>query len=102
MSKDIRLEIFGELHSIRSELHPAYVEQLARLVDAKMRALAEQTDTLDTRRLAVLAALNLADELQQLKEELEAEGGAGPREVARRLEQCNRLLEAALGSPPAR
>lgn len=99
MSQDIRVEIYGQEYSLRGELDPAYLEQLARAVEARMRALAQQTDTLDTRRLAVLTALNLADELEQLKEKFDRGPAALPREFTARVEQCNRQLEAALASP---
>jgi cell division protein ZapA len=44
---------------------PEHIGQLAALVDAKMRAVAAQDHTVDSLRVAVLAALNLADELSQ-------------------------------------
>ncbi|HZB88007.1 MAG TPA: cell division protein ZapA [Terracidiphilus sp.] len=44
---------------------PEHIRQLAELVDAKMRAVAAQGRTVDSLRVAVLAALNLADELSQ-------------------------------------
>ncbi len=101
---DIELKIYGESYRIRGALDPAYVEQLATLVDQKMRALADQTGTSDVRSLAVLAALNLADELQQAKQETLPEPGAEPvppseklpRKLAQRLAACNRQLDAAL------
>ena len=46
---------------------------------------------------AVLAALNFADELEQLKEKFAAERGGLPREFAARVEACARQLESALG-----
>lgn len=95
MKKEIPLEIYGQTYSVAGELDPAYLEQLARTVDAKMRALARQTDTLDTRRLAVLAALNLADELLQLKEKPAPEPDSLPQ-LAARLQACHRMLESAL------
>ena len=98
--KDAQVEIYGQVYKIRGELDPVYIEQLARTVDAKMRALARQTDTVDTRRLAVLAALNLADELQQLKAKSHEARPALPRELLSRLDECNRLLEAALSVSP--
>lgn len=100
MTKEVRVEIYGEVYGVRGDLDPAYVNRLARIVGAKMRALADQTETPDTRRLAVLAALNLADELQQLEERFRRERFSFPREFAARLEQCSRQLEAALGSRP--
>ena len=44
---------------------PLHVRQLAEYVDGKMRAVAAQGRTVDSLRVAVLAALNLADELSQ-------------------------------------
>ncbi|MGA8727261.1 MAG: cell division protein ZapA [Terracidiphilus sp.] len=44
---------------------PEHVRHLAAYVDAKMRAVAAQGRTVDSLRVAVLAALNLADELSQ-------------------------------------
>lgn len=101
---DIELKIYGETYRIRGALDPAYVEQLAARVDQRMRALADQTGTSDVRSLAVLAALNLADELQQAKQETPPEPEAEPaspsenlpRELAQRLAACNRQIEAAL------
>lgn len=98
MSQDTRIEIYGHAYSIRTELDPGYIQQLAGVVNAKMNALSHQTGTVDTRRLAVLAALNLADELQQLQKAVEAQRHALPAEVVRRLDECNQRLEAALGS----
>ncbi|MGO9435647.1 MAG: cell division protein ZapA [Terracidiphilus sp.] len=45
--------------------NPAHIHRLAELVDSKMRAVASQGRTVDSLRVAVLAALNLADELSQ-------------------------------------
>jgi cell division protein ZapA len=97
MSRDVRVEIYGQTYSIRTDLDPDYIQGLARSVDARMNALGRQTGTIDTRRLAVLAALNLADEVAQLRKSAEASRDALPPEAVRRLEDCSRLLEAALG-----
>ena len=57
----VRVEIFDQVYNLRGT-DPAYIMQLAEYVDGKMRAVATQTSTVDTIRLAVLAALNIADE----------------------------------------
>ena len=57
----VRVEIFDQAYNLRGS-DPDYIIKLADYVDAKMRAVAEQTNTIDTVRLAVLAALNIADE----------------------------------------
>jgi len=95
MTQDIRVEIYGQVYSLRTSLDPAYIEELARLVDARMRALASQTDAVDTRRLAVLAALTLADELRQAQQATET-APAAPDDVLHRIEALSKVLEAAL------
>ncbi|MGA8110775.1 MAG: cell division protein ZapA [Acidobacteriaceae bacterium] len=63
----ILVDIYDQTYRLRGTDH-AYVERLAALVDAKMRAVAAQGRTVDSLRVAVLAALNLADELTRLEE----------------------------------
>jgi len=62
----VRVEIFDQAYNLRGS-DPDYILKLAEYVDAKMRAVAEATNTIDTVRLAVLAALNIADEYHLLK-----------------------------------
>jgi cell division protein ZapA len=54
-----------------------YVERLAATVDSKMRAVSAQGRTVDSLRVAVLAALNLADELARLEERYAAVTSTG-------------------------
>ncbi len=65
-SNCVRVEIFDQAYSLRGT-DPEYIEKLAEYVDGKIRAVAEQTSTVDSLRLAVLAALNIADEYHVLK-----------------------------------
>jgi len=65
----VRVEIFDQVYNLRGS-DAAYILQLAEYVDAKMRAVSEQTSTVDSVRLAVLAALNIADEYHLLKRSL--------------------------------
>jgi len=97
MTQDIRVEIYGQTYSIRTGLDPAYIQALAETVDARMNVLSHQTGTIDTRRLAVLTALNLADEVEQLRRAAETGRDALPEDAVRRLEESTRLLAAALG-----
>jgi cell division protein ZapA len=62
----IRVEIYDQSYHLRGS-DPAYIQRLAEVVDAKMRAVAQHTSTVDSLRVAVLAALNLADDYYQLK-----------------------------------
>jgi len=62
----VRVEIFDQGYNLRGS-DPEYILKLADYVDTKMRAVSEQTHTVDSARLAVLAALNIADEYHLLK-----------------------------------
>lgn len=67
----VRVEIFDQAYNLRGS-DPEYILKLAEFVDSKMRAVAEATNTIDTVRLAVLAALNIADEYHLLKKKQES------------------------------
>jgi cell division protein ZapA len=69
----VRVEIFDQAYNLRGS-DPEYILKLAEYVDSKMRAVAAATNTIDTVRLAVLAALNIADEYHLLKKN---QGGGG-------------------------
>ena len=60
----ITVEIYDQTYHLAGE-NPAHIRELAQRVDAKMRAVAAQGRTVDSLRVAVLAALNLADELSE-------------------------------------
>jgi cell division protein ZapA len=64
---------------MRGDLNQEYIQKLAQYLDAKMRSIAERTRTVDTLRVAMLAALNVADEYHQLKARYE--------EVTRHMDQ---------------
>ncbi len=60
----ITVDIFGQTYHLSGQ-DADHIRKLAAQVDAKMRAVAAQGRTVDSLRVAVLAALNLADELAQ-------------------------------------
>ncbi len=62
----ITVEIYDQPYHLRGQ-DPAYIERLAGLVDGKMRAVASQGATVDSLRVAVLAALNIADQYVALQ-----------------------------------
>ena len=63
---NVRVEICDQTYHLRGS-DPEYIAQLASYVDSKMRLIAKQASTVDSLRLAVLAALNIADELHVLR-----------------------------------
>ncbi len=88
----IPVEIQGQRYPIRSTLEPEYVARLAQYVDEKMRAASESTPTGDSLRLAVLVALNIADELFRCRDSNRARDG----ELAERAGELERLLDRVL------
>lgn len=60
----VTVEIYDQLYHLSGQ-DPQHIKELAAIVDSKMRAVAAQGRTADSLRVAVLAALNLADELSQ-------------------------------------
>ena len=72
-SQKTEVEIFGSVYSVRGAEDGEYLQELAGSVDRKMREIAGQVKTVDTAKIAILAALNLADELFQAQRAQEGE-----------------------------
>ena len=88
----IPVDIQGQRYPIRTSLDAEYVARLAVYVDEKIRAAAVATATGDSLRLAVLAALNIADELFRCQEQETARDGR----LAARTEELERLVDRLL------
>jgi cell division protein ZapA len=86
LSQVITVEIAGQKYPIRSGFDPAYVGQLAAYVDKKMRAAASAAPSSDMLGLAILVALNIADEYFQVSHQQSSANGEF-NERALRLEQ---------------
>lgn len=69
------VEIYDQVYHLRG-VDPEYIENLAALVNEKMRAVATQGGTVDSLRVAVLAALNIADELCTLRQQYDELAGS--------------------------
>ena len=88
----VHVEIFGQGYAVRGGTEPGYVEHLAAFVDRQMREVSRAAGAVDSVRIAVLAALNIADELFQLR----ARGQEAEGETRRRAESLTRELAAVL------
>jgi cell division protein ZapA len=96
----IHVEIFGLTYTVRAGAEPGYVEQLAAYVDQQMREVSRASGAVDSVRIAVLAALNLADELFRLRDQTAQDGtverSSAERQVKDRATRLARELGAAL------
>jgi len=88
----VPVEILGQRYPIRGQLDAAYIRQLASFVDERMRAAAGQTSETDSARVAVVAALNIADEVFRLR----APAQRREAELAARLASLEQLIDKAL------
>jgi cell division protein ZapA len=84
------VEIFGQTYSVRGEGDPDYLMELARFVDSRMREVAAQVATVDPMKIAILAALNIADEFSRYRKQREDAAGIW---VERTEEITDRLRE---------
>ena len=71
----VSVDIYDQIYNLRGS-DPAYIERLAQIVDAKMRAVSAHGNTVDSLRVAVLAALNIADELCTARQRLDSLSGS--------------------------
>jgi cell division protein ZapA len=67
-SKSIRVSIYGRDYSIKGGSDDEYIRTLAAHVDSVMRSVADRTGSLSSGRVAILAALNIADEMFKERE----------------------------------
>jgi cell division protein ZapA len=92
-SRVVTVEIHGQQYPIRSGLDPAYVAELAAYVDEKMRLAARESPSGETLKLAVLAALNIADEYFRILDDERRQND----QVANRAAALERMMDLALG-----
>ena len=67
----VHVEIFGQTYAVKPGTDPGYVEKLAATVDEQMKDVSRASGAVDSLRVAVLAALNLADECQRLRHDVD-------------------------------
>jgi cell division protein ZapA len=91
----VHVDIQGQRYAIRSALDPTYVADIAAFVDRRMDQAGRELATSDVVRIAVISALNIADELFRTVQE-SADG-----RLQARAAEIERLVDAAL-EPPAK
>ncbi len=92
MDQSVTVKIFHRTYRIRSRGDAEHVRDLADYVDRHMVRISDQTPTVDTLRVAILAALSIADECLAARRRLERVEAT----VCRRSGELNELLRSAL------
>ena len=88
----IRVEIYNQTYNIRSDGDSDYISELADYVDSRMREISSGTLTVDSLKVAILAALYIADELHRLKNVHEQ----ADEQLASRSAECAEMLDRLL------
>ncbi len=96
MTKTLEVEVFGHRFSLQGEGDDAYVQELAQYVDDQMRTLAKQTRTSTPAKLAILAAINITDQLFQQQRQ----GDSGEVEMERRAQLLLETIDQHLETHP--
>jgi cell division protein ZapA len=91
-AEGIRVIIYDQEYFMRGALDEEYIQKLAKYLDGKMRAIAGRRRTVDSLRVAVLAALNIADEYHQVKAKYEEITQC----VDAKVDECSRMLDRYL------
>jgi cell division protein ZapA len=91
-AKATTVEILGREYKVRGSAEESYVRQVAQYVDAKLREVAKGTSLPSSERVAILAAMNIADELFQLRRASNEELSS----IERRTESLISLLDEGL------
>jgi cell division protein ZapA len=92
-SANVKIEIYDQVYNVNAEgPNEEHLRELAAYVDGKMREVAQATHMVDSVKVAVLAALNIADEIFELRERQQAIDGP----LRKRVEKCVALVEKAL------
>lgn len=94
-SPTIKVEIYDQAYTVRSDGDPDYLKQLAEYVDQRMREISSGTLTVDSRKVAILAALYIADELHRLRKIQEQ----ADDQLATRSAECSEMLDRLLKVP---
>jgi cell division protein ZapA len=94
----VEVQIFGHPYTIRSEADQDHILDVAAYVDHKMREITEKLPVASLSKVAILASLNIADELFKERARLQTRD----REVVRQAERLNAVLDEVLRDPPSR
>jgi cell division protein ZapA len=81
-----KIQIYGKTYSLKSSSDQVSTEEVAAYVDAKMRELAVARSKTSSADLAVLAALNIAQDLMELQKQTNANGKVHEEKIGRMIE----------------
>jgi cell division protein ZapA len=93
----VQVQIFGHQYAIRGEANQEYILDVAAYVDRKMREITEKLPVASLSKVAILASLNIADELFKERAQHQNQGQSLSHSTAR----LHALLDEVLGDSPS-
>ncbi|NWG13224.1 MAG: cell division protein ZapA [Acidobacteria bacterium] len=91
-SEVVKVKIYDREYTLRTSGDPEQLHRLCLLLDRRMREIAESTGAVDTLKVAILAALSLADDAQRVADEIQKLDES----LSRRSLECVSLLDRFL------
>ncbi len=89
----VTIQIYGESYTLKAGGDPSYIKEVAAFVDGKMREISSEGKAITTDKVAMLAALNIADELFKARREWKL----SDEETEKKIEELLSALQKAIG-----
>ena len=83
MKYTTQVEIFGKKYTIRSDSDPSYTAELADFVDKKVREIADNYSAISSHKIYILASIDIANDLFQVKKKCEDKALQSDERIAR-------------------
>jgi len=97
----VEIKVFGQTYTVKTDAEEDYIQEVARYVNEKMEEVLTKTKSVSTLNVAILTALNIADDLLKEKEKrtaLRREVEAKSKDLVEKIEIKIGGIE--LGKPP--
>lgn len=93
MAGSKKIQIYGKTYSLKSSSSEVDAEEVAAYVDSRMKELANARNKTSTLDLAILAALNIAQELLELKKQSEEKSNAEDEKIKQLVAALDKELQ---------
>ena len=93
----VEVQILGESYTIRSETSPEYTRRVADHVDSTAREIREESGVVDVKKVAILTALAVTDQLFRMREGVDVVKGLAEKRAERMTAEVLSVIEPGSG-----
>jgi len=93
----VDVQILGETYTLRSETSPDYTRRVAEHVDRMAREIREESGVVDQKKIAILAALAVTDQLFRMRDGVEVVKGLAEKRAERLTNEIITIVEQTSG-----